>query len=111
MLVKIGSTIFEIIKFYKTPTSYTFRVSKDISDSFNESLSETNNLTMQDEDTSIVVSDYETEGFVIWDNFIDFTVSTKIEETIITKAQLDLLNEQITNLELALCELYEKQEA
>ena len=110
MFVKIGSTIYEAIKIYKSSNGYTFRISKDISSSFAESLSNTDTLTVQEGNTSYVVPSYEIGVAVEWANFIDYSIRFTEDVTIITKADLDNLTEQITNLELALCELFESQE-
>lgn len=109
MYIQIDSNKFYVIEMFTRPNSYMFRLNKT-DDGFEECLRNANTLTVQDKDTSYIVSNYTIGCIVIWDNYVDYEVIFSDNPTAITKTEVDALNEHITNLELALCEIYENME-
>lgn len=109
MFIQINSEQFKVQNLFKNQNTYTVRISNDIADNFYEVLSNNESLTIQDNDVSYVIEGYSIETPVVGDKFIDYTISPITKATVITKADLDSISQQITNLELALCEIYESQ--
>lgn len=110
MFIQIGSNKFNVLKLYKSANDYTVRISKDFENEVTEALTGSEDVTIQDGETSYVLNEYELRSKMIWEMFIDYTLAFETNPTVITKTELDAMYEQITNLELALCEVYENQE-
>lgn len=106
MYIQIDSNMFNVIEMFTQPNSYMFRLNKT-DDGFEERLRNADTLTIQDGDTSHIVSNYTVGCIVTWDNYVDYEVIFSDNPIAITKTEVDALNEHITNLELALCEIYE----
>ena len=110
MFIQIGSNKFDIIEMFTEVNSYTIRLGISDKEAFDELLRDNESFTIQDGDSSQIVSGYNLNYTVEWDNYVDYNLSFETSPVVITKKELDTLNEQITNLELALCEMYESQE-
>lgn len=110
MFIQIGSNKFDVIEMYTGTGSHTIRLGISDSEMFRELLRNNDSFTIQDGDSSQIVSGYNLNYTVEWDNYVDYNFSFETSPVVITKKELDTLNEQITNLELALCEMYESQE-
>ena len=110
MFVQIGSEKIKVIKIIESKNGYMIRLSATDSPLFASELEKNDTFTIQDNETSRIISDYTVEYTVKWNNYVDYCISMEKSAVVITKGELDALNEQITNLELALCEMYESQE-
>ncbi len=110
MFIQIGSNKFNVLNLYTSTDAYTVRISKEFENEIDDGLGKSLDITIQDCETSYIIRGYDIRGKVIWDKFIDYTIALETNAVIITKTELDSLNEQITNLEIALCEIYESQE-